>query len=165
MSPLPRKRAPRRPAPRATGRDRVPFKAGRPPRRARRAGPGGKAGPVRVGRYVMFDATFTVYLTAGGDSGGYFEWREDGFILVDVASNDVWAKVVANALHEVMEVGFVLRRCHYTPYSALKNDAVDAFLFVARHHEFTEICQHAGDALSYMLPDLAEAWKKVQAGR
>jgi len=80
-------------------------------------------GHKRVGRYILFDTPITVYLVEGRDSTTEFEWREDGYVRMDVARKDTWAETMGAVLHEVMEVGFVLRHCHFRPFCGLRNEA------------------------------------------
>lgn len=121
-----------------------------------------KPSRVRIGRYVMFDAVIGVWLDYDSrDADARWGWTEDGYVTITVGGgHKEWAQVVSGALHEVVEAAFVLRRCHYKPTSSLNVNytAMDQFTFVASHREFSEIMAHAGDALTYILPDLERAW-------
>lgn len=123
--------------------------------------------PVLVGRYVMFDAPLLLYLDkTTQDSNAEFSWTESSFITVTVGgSSDSWPVVLNGLLHELVEVAFSLRRCEFQPASALSQISADSYLFVARHHEFSEIIRHVSDALAYALPALQRVWKKTKGAR
>ena len=118
---------------------------------------------VRVGRYCMFDAPIVVWLTGDLDSTTRFQWTPHSRIEMFIGTPEVgypsWSQVVQNATHEVMETAFILKRCHFKPNGSLINSACDSYLMMARHYEFTEICQNAGDMLTMLLPDLSAAYK------
>ena len=114
----------------------------------------------------MFDAAILVWLTQDMDSTTHFRWTTVSRIEMFIGMGDddgsaQWSTVVQSALHEVMETAFILRRCHFKPNGSLMNPACDAYLMSARHFEFTEICQNAGDMLAILLADLFHEYTKA----
>lgn len=122
--------------------------------------------PIRIGRYVMFDATIIVNGVAGTDGGRVdFEWAKEAFITMTISlGSPSWSAVVASALHEVMELAFILRHCHYERSATLRPNDTSRYTLMADHAEFTEICRHAGDMMACLLPDLAKAYNKAKKG-
>ena len=115
----------------------------------------------RVGRYVMFTTTVTVFLDPKSqDSCITSGWRKDGFLTITIGGAGDWPRVVSGALHEVVELAFMLKHCRLLPADARPSNGADSFLFVAKHHEFTTILDHAGDVLTYLLPALSTVWKQ-----
>lgn len=115
----------------------------------------------------MFDATIIVNGVAGTDGGRVdFEWAKESFITMTISlGSTIWSAVVATALHEVVELAFILRHCHYERSATLHATDTARYTFMADHAEFTEICRHAGDMLSVLLPDLSKAYNKVHKGK
>ena len=113
----------------------------------------------------MFDAPIVVWLVDSEDSEVRNGWTESSWLTMNIGRAETWPRTVGRALHEIMEIGFYLRHCHYKPHESLTNESMDGYLFIAKHYEFTDICIHAGDMLAQMLPLLAKAYNKVHKGK
>ncbi|HUU93082.1 MAG TPA: hypothetical protein VM238_17965 [Phycisphaerae bacterium] len=122
---------------------------------------------VTVGRYCMFDTPFELVLNMSTqDSQFQFGWPERKIGRVEVGgSHDSWDGVLSGLLHEITELAFMLRRCHFQPYTGSDTSAADQFLFVARHFEFTDIMAQVSTAMSSMYDDVRKAWRKRQSPR
>jgi hypothetical protein len=121
-----------------------------------------KTDVVFVGRYVIFDAPIELLLDKStGDSTAKWGLGPSSFITATIGgAHNSWSEVVNGLLHELLEIAFTLRRCEYLPASCLAQKSSDMYIFVARHHEFSEIVRHVADAMVYAMPDLAKKWNK-----
>ena len=120
-------------------------------------------GLVKVGRYTMHDNTIDVYYDPNDESGtARFGWTDSGFIRIVIGGRDTkWAGVAGTALHELMEVSFRLVRAGFEPiFSSLNRRDTGRFRFFLDHDQFTESCQHVGDVLAFLLPDLYRVHKE-----
>lgn len=121
--------------------------------------------PIRIGRFIMFDAPISVWLDPEGVDGTVcWKWNHDGYIkmMLPGAVED-WHRLVKTTLHECVECATVLRRCQFRPCGSLTHEyhAADQYMMVMRHHEFTEIIEHAGDMLTHLLPEIRSTWEKI----
>lgn len=118
-----------------------------------------------LGRYLMFDAPILVYADPGETSATGVFGKHHGVEVTLPLNHDCWSKVYRYALHEMVEVAFVLARLSYVPASTLHTNyhAADQYQFHMTHREFTVAMDHAGDAMAYLGPELFAAWKKTGA--
>lgn len=123
-------------------------------------------GEVFLGRYIMHDAMILVYYDWKElDSTVQFGWqgKEGSYIRMVIGGTDCWGGMVSHALHEVMELSMTLEKVSYTPSGSLDRNDTGRFRFFLDHDEFTDVCRHAGDMLSFLLPALKQAWKPKRA--
>lgn len=129
-----------------------------------------KARAITVGRYVMHDTPFTVVLTTeclGGDVDyGWGSIKEDRtFIVMHIGMNESFGNVMKTVVHEVMEMSIRMAKGAYAPsFNILARDDSDRFHFFMSHFQFTEACDHAGDVLTYLIPDLKRCWRILKKG-
>ena len=122
-------------------------------------------GQVFVGRYVIFESTFGLWLDPSvEDCSATWKWTPHGRLKIDIGIlGKCWPQVVRGLLHELVEVGTVLRRCHFKPSNGLNPTPNDSYLIVMRHDEFSNVIDEAGDCVAYAIKDLELKWKAVCA--
>ena len=124
----------------------------------------------RLGRCIMFDNLVSVYVDSENRDGyGEMGWPEkegDGYPTITIGLKEkLWAKVVEIAMHEVMEMCWLLGGHQWQPHRGLRNFSSGRFLFIADHNQFTEVVHNAADVMTYLMPELNKAWKKSKKGR
>ena len=119
---------------------------------------------VKVGVYDLGGESVTVALREGfgGDFSTRTPEREMTLIRIGAGTKDAeWAGAVGILLHEATEFVYMRMGLRYRPDPDYAFDN-GAYLFIANHTQYAEICARVGLFLSHCLPDLSGAWKKWQ---
>ena len=95
-------------------------------------------------------------------------WTKTGYGIIRIGeSGGSWPQVVQALIHEVIEFSMHLCGVAYrvTNVGRLHTDCTSTYRFLMSHEQFSQVAQESGDALCYMLPDLAKVWNQLHRGR
>jgi len=115
---------------------------------------------VRVGCYVLQPFQVEIYLREGTGADFYFQPEDGRLPRIKVGADNEWQNVVANLLHEAVEMQASMVNCRYQLDNM--DTASDRHVFVFNHYQFSLVVEAAGWFLSSCLADLAAAWKRWQ---
>ena len=124
-----------------------------------------RAGPVKLGRYIMRDAVIVVHYDPAMTDGSevWNGWVDGAYLHMTIGHEPEWGRMVVSALHEVVELGLMLNDAAFSPADSLRREDLGRYRYMFDHDVLTRVCNHAGDMLAYLLPDLEKAWKKHRA--
>lgn len=71
-----------------------------------------------------------------------------------------WSDCVSALLHEAMESLLHRRGMGYVPTHTVRETG-DCYMFILSHYLFDQCCDQAASFLVACLPDMSEAWRKL----
>ena len=95
-----------------------------------------------------------------GYGGDFYTIPERGSIArMKIGADDNWEMTMASLFHETFEFLFDRSKCRFCAANDLSNSA-SAYLFVASHYDFSDVCAKAAEFVVACLPDLKRVYKE-----
>ncbi len=111
-----------------------------------------------VGNYYAGNESVQLVLRGGYGGDFYLVHRKGSIARVKIGADDTWEMVMTSLFHEIFEFLFDRSKCRFTATNDLSNSA-SAYLFVASHYDFSDVCAKAAEFVVGCLPDLKKAYK------
>lgn len=118
---------------------------------------------IKVGSWCFIAGYVELRYDNALEGGCFYSWPSDEgtpYIVVGgFLGIGSWQKVVGVLLHEIFEMGMVLKGRRFSPSPELA-DSHSNYLFSMDHPQFEEIAYECGDYMANSMPALGKVWVK-----